>query len=168
MKKYKLFLSWLIVVLHVGILKAQDTTKVIKPTEFTISAEFKARLEVRNGYRTLVPDDTTPSIFVNNRTRLNLDFKSKHVDAYISLQDARVWGEYGGQYRGGSINLFEGYAEVPLKKGFSVKLGRQRIMYDNQRLFAQNDWRVWARSHDALRFNYKNQIKIGSKCSYSI
>lgn len=159
MKKYKLFLSWLIVVLHVGILKAQDTTKVIKPTEFTISAEFKARLEVRNGYRTLVPDDTTPSIFVNNRTRLNLDFKSKHVDAYISLQDARVWGEYGGQYRGGSINLFEGYAEVPLKKGFSVKLGRQRIMYDNQRLFAQNDWRVWARSHDALRFNYKKPDK---------
>jgi hypothetical protein len=30
-------------------------------------------------------------------------------------------------------------------------------MYDNQRLFAQNDWRVWARAHDAVRFNYKKE-----------
>lgn len=86
-----------------------------------------------------MPDDTSPAFILNNRVRLNLDYKSKYVDAYISIQDARVWGEYGGQYRGGSINLFEGYAEVPIKKGFSVKVGRQRIMFDNQRLFAQND-----------------------------
>ena len=32
-------------------------------------------------------------------------------------------------------------------------------MYDNQRLFAQNDWRVWARSHDGLRLNYKKVEK---------
>ncbi len=135
---------------------AQDTSKAGSGIIFSIGGEFKSRFEIRNGYRTLAPKDTSVAVFGNMRTRLNLDFKSPHVNAYISIQDARVYGEYSGQFRGGSINLFEGYAEVPLGKGFSAKVGRQRIMYDNQRLFAQNDWRVWARSHDAVRFNYKN------------
>ena len=128
-----------------------------KPTSIVISGELKQRFEIRNGYRTLVPDDTSPSFFINNRVRLNFDFKSKYVDAYISVQDARIWGEYGGTNRKGSINLFEGYAVVPIVKGLSTKIGRQRIMYDNQRLFAQNDWRVWARAHDAARLSYKSE-----------
>lgn len=127
-----------------------------KPTSFTISGELKQRFEARNGYKTLVPDDTSAAFFVNNRLRLNIDFKSKYVDAYISMQDARVWGEYGDINKKGSFNLFEGYAIVPIVKGISVKIGRQRIMYDNQRLFAQNDWRVWGRAHDAARLTYKN------------
>lgn len=123
---------------------------------FTIGGEFRTRFEVRNGYRSLVPDDTTPAFFGNMRTRLNLDFKSKYVNAYISLQDARTYGEYSGQFKNGTIGLFEGYVDIPIKKGFSTKIGRQRIMLDNQRLFAQNDWRVWGRSHDAVRLKYKN------------
>ena len=132
---------------------SQDSISSLPNISFSIGGEFKSRFEVRNGYRTLAPDDTSVAIFGNMRTRLNFDFKSPHVNAFISIQDARVYGEYSGQFRGGSINLFEGYAEVPLGKGFSAKVGRQRIMYDNQRLFAQNDWRVWARAHDAVRFN---------------
>jgi hypothetical protein len=60
---------------------AQDTTKLGSEISFSIGGEFKSRFEVRNGYRTLVPEDTSAAIFGNLRTRLNLDFKSPHVNA---------------------------------------------------------------------------------------
>jgi hypothetical protein len=58
------------------------------------------------------------------------------------------------------VQLFEAYAEPYITSSFSVRIGKQRLMYDNQRLFAQNDWRQNAGTHDAVNFRYyKNQIE---------
>lgn len=144
-------------------LAAQDNNE----KELILSGEFKTRMEIRNGYRTLVPDDTSVAVSFQNRVRLNLEYRSDILNAYISFQDARFWGEYGGQYKGGSLNLFEGYTEIPLANGFSVKVGRQRLILDNQRLFAENDWRVWGRSHDAIRFRFnKGNLSLSAFASY--
>jgi hypothetical protein len=143
------------------VIKTIDQTRKDSGSEekvsFTIGGEFRTRFEVRNGYRSLVPDDTTPAIFGNMRTRLNLDFRSKYISAFISLQDARVYGEYSGQFKNGTIGLFEGYVDVPVKNGVSFRIGRQRIQFDNQRLFAENNWRVAGRSHDAVRFRFSSK-----------
>ena len=58
------------------------------------------------------------------------------------------------------IYLFEGYAEPHFGNKFSVRIGRQRVIYDNQRLFAENDWRLPGNSHDAIRFIYNNKINF--------
>lgn len=152
-----------------------DTVKpAAKPEEkknsFNISADMRTRTEVRHGYRVLPTKDTGVAVFTNQRTRLNFDFKTKNFDFWASLQDTRVWGQQDPREGQGVVvptdsttygtYLFEIYAEPHFNDKWSVRIGRQRIIYDNQRLFAENDWRLPANSHDAVRLIYNNKINF--------
>jgi hypothetical protein len=121
-----------------------------------VGFEFRTRTEYRYGYRVLPTEDTTAAFFTNQRGRLVLDFKTKKFDFRASLQESRVWGQQDGTAPAIPITFFELYAEPKLTDKFSVRIGRQRIIYDNQRLFAENDWRAAANAHDAVRFIYNN------------
>ena len=159
-----------------------DTTKkppadtVKKPSApqstLTFGLDMRTRFEVRHGYRALPIEDTTAAFLISQRTRFNVDFKSKNLDVFLSLQDARVWGQQDpreGQ-TGTSTTVtptttfatyfFEAYAEPHFTDKFSVRIGRQRVIYDNQRLFAENDWRLPGNSHDAIRLIYNNKINF--------
>lgn len=141
-----------------------------KPNSLTISVDMRTRTEIRHGYRVIPTQDTTAAVFTNQRTRLNFDFRTKKFDFYASLQDTRVWGQQDPREGQGSVTptssttyplyMFEVYAEPHFSDKFSVRIGRQRIMYDNQRLFAENDWRLAGNSHDAIRFIYNNKINF--------
>ncbi len=135
----------------------------------TISTDVRVRAELRHGYRNIALKDTTAAFFINQRSRLNISYKRKRFDLYASLQDARVWGQQDpreGQGTTSSVTassastfpvyFFELYAEPHFNDKWSVRIGRQRIVYDNQRLFAENDWRLTGASHDAIRFIYNN------------
>ncbi len=152
-----------------------DTVKpAVKPEEkknvLTISVDMRTRTELRHGYRVIPKEDTSAAFFTNQRTRLNFDFKTKGFDFYASLQDTRVWGQQDPREGQGTptptdsttypLYLFEIYAEPHFNDKWSVRIGRQRIIYDNQRLFAENDWRLPANSHDAVRFIYNNKINF--------
>ncbi len=152
-----------------------DTTKpAAKPEEkknsLTISVDMRTRTEVRHGYRVLPIQDTSVAVFTNQRTRLNFDFKTKKFDFWASLQDTRVWGQQDPREGQGSVAptesttyplyMFEIYAEPHFNDKWSVRIGRQRIIYDNQRLFAENDWRLTGNSHDAVRFIFNNKINF--------
>ncbi len=152
---------------------AADTVKkpVVVPSTLTFGLDMRTRFEVRHGYKSIPTNDTTAAFLVNQRTRINIDYKSKNLDVFLSLQDARVWGQQDpreGQTGTGSatpattfpIYLFEGYVEPKFGDKFSIRIGRQRVLYDNQRLFAENDWRLPGNSHDAIRLIYNNKINF--------
>lgn len=134
----------------------QDTSK---KNQITVSAEFRFRSDYRHGYRYLMPkevSDTTAAFLVLQRTRLNVAYNNKNLDVFLSLQDARVWGEQN--QRGGRnvpLYLFEAYVEPKINPHLSVRIGRQRLVYDNQRLFSENEWRNAGASYDAARLIYK-------------
>ncbi len=147
-----------------------------KPNALTVSADVRIRSELRHGYRNVAIKDTTPAFFVNQRSRLNFDFKSKRFDLYASLQDARVWGQQDpreGQGTNSSVTatsasvfpvyFYELYAEPHFNDKWSLRIGRQRVVYDNQRLFAENDWRLSAASHDAVRLIYNNNLNFSTE-----
>ncbi len=153
-----------------GLPKVDTAKPVPKPNSLTISVDMRVRTEVRRGYKTIPTLDTLPAVFTNQRTRLNFDFKTKLFDFYASLQDTRVWGQQDPREGQGTsapteattypIYFFELYAEPHFSDKVSMRIGRQRIVYDNQRLFAENDWRLTANSHDAVRFIYNNKINF--------
>ena len=173
--------------------QAQDSSKLLatsttqaapvapKPANaLTISVDMRVRTEFRHGYRTLPLKDTASAFFINQRTRLNFDYKTKRFDFYASLQDARVWGEQDpreGQGTTTSITanpsttfplyLFEGYIEPHFNDRWSIRIGRQRVIYDNQRLFAENDWRLPGNSHDAVRLIYNNKINLNTELLFA-
>lgn len=141
---------------------AIDTTKAVIKQQNTLSfqAELRTRSEFRDGYRNLPFGDTIPAFFTIHRTRLTLDYRSKKLDMVLSLQESRTWGQIDPRNPTVPISFFEAYAEPKVNDKISFRVGRQRVMYDNQRLFAENDWRNPANAHDAFRFTYKNNKNL--------
>lgn len=122
----------------------------------TLSLEFRPRTEFRNGYRKLRTAENRPAFFTDQRSRLYLDYQKKGFIFHTSIQDIRVWGEDDPRSTVGGLQVFEAYVEPSLTEHLSLRIGRQKVMYDNQRLFAQNDWRQNAGSHDGLRIIYQH------------
>ena len=153
---------------------AADTVKkpVVVPSTLTFSLDMRTRFEARHGYKSVPTADTNAAFLINQRTRFNVDYKSKNLDVFLSLQDARVWGQQDpreGQTGTSTtvtpattapLYLFEAYAEPKFGDKFSIRIGWQRVIYDNQRLFAENDWRLPGNSHDAIRLIYNNKINF--------
>ncbi|TYA53833.1 alginate export family protein [Formosa maritima] len=135
--------------------------------EFEISAELKPRFEYRHGYKTLAVDSLNAATFVSQRTRLNLGYKSEKYNAYFSVQNVRVWGDVSTLATSdkNGTTIHQAWAEAILTNQFSIKFGRQEIVYDDQRMFGNVDWAQQARSHDALivtfRPNENNRIDLG-------
>ncbi len=126
---------------------------------FKISGQYRARPEMRHGYKTLTPDTANAAFFIAQRARLIFDYKKGNLMAYTSIQDIRTWGdeEQSKDIPGLSVN--ELWIQLSLKNNFSVKLGRQELVYDDQRLLGNADWSNATRSHDALLLKYINQEK---------
>ncbi|MEZ4792472.1 MAG: alginate export family protein [Gelidibacter sp.] len=135
--------------------------------EFEIDLELKPRFEYRHGYKTLIPDDVDAAAFVSQRSRLNFKYGSKTLMAYLSLQNVRVWGDVAtlsaSDENGTAIH--EAWASVLLDSKFSLKMGRQEIVYDDSRMFGNVDWAQTGRSHDAFiatfKPNGKNRLDVG-------
>ncbi|MBK6930000.1 MAG: alginate export family protein [Saprospirales bacterium] len=134
-------------------------------TAFDLSAQLIARPELRSGYRTLPPPGAGIAFFTSQRTRLNAAFTNEYVKIGLSLQDVRVWGEEPQLADIASFGLHEGWAEVNLGKHTALKVGRQELVYDDQRLFGNNDWEGQGSSHDAavLKIKYaKSAFHFGA------
>ena len=126
--------------------------------KFQIDAEYRIRPEYREGYQQMRNDTSSAAIFTGQRTRLNISYSnSNKFSSMISIQDIRVWGQQDPRSGTPStLRFFEGWAEPRITPDLSVRLGRQRLVYDNQRLFADNNWRTGAASYDAVCFKYNN------------
>lgn len=126
-------------------------------TSFDVAMQFRPRFEQRLGYGTLPSTGAKSAFFISERARLNVGFKSKYVKMYMSLQDVRLWGSETQLQNVASFSLHEGWAEIFIKDNISFKLGRQELVYDDQRLFGNVDWVQQARAHDAAVFKFQQK-----------
>ncbi|MDH3321372.1 MAG: alginate export family protein [Flavobacteriaceae bacterium] len=136
------------------------TTKS-KAQELTVSGELRPRLEARHGVKTLATPDDDPAVFVSQRTRINLDYNTEKYEVFFALQNVRVWGDVStlASSDKNGIAFHEAWGEYKFNPNFSIKLGRQEIAYDDQRIFGAVGWAQQARSHDALLAKFKTGEK---------
>ena len=76
----------------------------------------------------------------------------------MSLQQVNIWGQAPQVQvidRTGGLSVFEAYAALPLGGGFDLKLGRQQIVLDEDRIFGSLDWHPAGRAHDAVNINWR-------------
>ncbi|MCK4677985.1 MAG: alginate export family protein [Bacteroidales bacterium] len=128
--------------------------------QLIVTAEIRPRLEYRNGYRIPIETSKDFALFVSQRTRLNLLYSSNFFNIGISVQDVRVWGDetlvsptgvFGDP---ASLDLKEAWIEIPFSnKGLSVKMGRQFLSYDDERLLAKRNWNQLSIAYDAVLFS---------------
>ncbi|WGH76116.1 alginate export family protein [Tenacibaculum tangerinum] len=131
--------------------------------QLKIDAEIRPRTEYRHGFKTLFPDNATPALFVSQRTRLNTTYTIEKLNFFISLQDVRVWGDVPqlNTTDNSGLAVHQAWGEVFLTPEFSLKLGRQEVVYDDSRFFGNVAWAQQARSHDLAMFKYKeNKFKM--------
>ncbi len=126
-------------------------------SQFTVDAELRPRFEFRHGYKTLFPNDADPATFVSQRTRLNFGYKTEKLHFYLSPQDVRVWGDVPqlNVADENGFSLHQAWADVLLVTDLSLKIGRQEIVYDDQRFFGNVGWAQQGRSHDAAILKYE-------------
>ncbi len=125
--------------------------------ELGISGEIRPRLEARHGFKTLASPDDEAAVFVSQRTRLNLNYFTDKFKVKFALQNVRVWGDVSTLATSdkNGIAFHEAFAEYYFNSKFSMKLGRQEISYDDQRIFGSVGWAQQARSHDAFLLKFK-------------
>ena len=135
----------------------------INNAQLTISGEIRPRAEYRHGIKTLSNKDQDAAFFIDQRSRLNIGLTSKKVEYFLSIQDVRTWGNQPQLVvnDGSLTGVHEAYAKVNLDKRFAMKLGRQEIAYDDQRIFGSVNWAQQARSHDAAIFIFKDSTFTG-------
>ncbi|EAZ81898.1 alginate export family protein [Algoriphagus machipongonensis] len=147
---------------------------------FTLDADLRPRFEYRHGFGSLFPDDAKAAAFVTQRSRLNFGYQDGKLQIYMSVQDVSTWGDTQQLAIGDSNNsfsLFQAWMRYRFTENWALKVGRQAISYDDQRILGEVDWTMQGRFHDAamlqfsknkldldlaFAFNQENQKSLGS------
>ncbi|MCE9539801.1 MAG: alginate export family protein [Bacteroidetes bacterium] len=133
------------------------STAIISNAQTTLTGELRPRFEYLHGFGS--PADTLQKSaqFILQRTRLNFGYKADKFKTGIVLQDVRVWGNQSQLNLGdggGTFGLHESWAEYSFNTKISIKLGRQELNYDDERMLGAVNWAQQARSHDAFVLKY--------------
>ncbi|MFN8415981.1 MAG: alginate export family protein [Cytophagaceae bacterium] len=129
--------------------------------QLSITGQYRTRSEFRYGQGTLPYDGVIPSFFISQRMRLNFGLTGDKYRFFAAIQDVRVWGQDAStinQIDGNKLGVHEAWGEVILNdtttlksfSNFSIKAGRQALVYDDQRLLGGLDWLQQGRRHDAI------------------
>ena len=126
-------------------------------SQITIQGELRPRFEYRDGYKRLPDTSTYFAAFVSQRSRIYFNYKSEKITTKISLQDVRVWGDESMKSDVPGVALYEAWAELPIYDSISLKLGKQEISYDNERLFSASNWTQMGSTHNAAMLKYSKK-----------
>ncbi|MBW2732009.1 MAG: alginate export family protein, partial [Deltaproteobacteria bacterium] len=96
---------------------------------------------------------------VTHRARIGLDVRiAESFRLFVQVQDVRTWGEEAntlGDYSGNGIDFHQAFAEANCPLGLMLRVGRQEIALDNQRLMGAVGWTDQARAFDGVRLGYQ-------------
>lgn len=135
--------------------------------QLSLSAQLRTRTELRDGQGAPLPKGVDPAFFTSQRTRLSIGYNLYRVKVGVTLQDVRVWGQDVSTMNrtttpdNNGVMLHEAWAEMLLtdttlkNKALSLKIGRQELVYDDQRLLGNLDWLQQGRRHDAAVLKYE-------------
>ena len=130
------------------------------PKWLRFSGDYRARLEGFTG-GAFKPDNS--DAYLLNRFRINMMIKpTSWLKFYAQGQDARVWGKNQNPAAPpfqDTMDLRMAYMEIgEAEKGVAVlRVGRQELVFGEQRLVGHVSWLNTARTFDAVRatFHYK-------------
>ncbi len=125
--------------------------------QLNATLQLRPRAEYRNGVLSPRTTGEVPAGFINNRTRLNLNYRSQGLSMGLSVQNAGVWGQEPQVSRNANLGVYEAWAQLTTTDGWFMKLGRQTLVYDDERILGALDWNTAGRSHDVLKLGYEDK-----------
>ncbi|RED44885.1 alginate export family protein [Seonamhaeicola aphaedonensis] len=136
--------------------------------QFTLDGEFRPRSEYfGNGGNftggTFPAQTATDAdegfIRTTVRAALNAKYKAETYTVYTSFQEVFAFGDRPqiATNGNGNFRVQEAWADLKLGEFSSLKLGRQQLSYDDQRILGGLGWAQQARTHDAAVYKYKKE-----------
>ena len=134
---------------------------MITMAQLTFTGELRPRTEYRHGLKSLFNEADDAALFTSQRTRLNLKYNDSKFRVGLSLQDVRTWGDVKqlNMSDKNQLMLHEAWGEIIFNENFSLKLGRQELVYDDSRILGNVGWAQQARSHDLALAKFKTDEK---------
>ena len=138
--------------------------------ELKISIQVRPRAEIRNGLFTPILKKQDPASFISQRSRLGLYYsKNNNLKLGLSTQAVHTWGNDAQvQITANNISLYEAWAQVYFSKDWNLKLGRQILSYDDERILGALDWNNAGRKHDAALIGFeKKKVKASAGFAFN-
>jgi len=135
--------------------------------QIVVTGEFRPKFEYRDGYKTLLTRDQHPAFITAQRSRLNFNYKDSRISTRFSVQDVRIWGESASKSDVSTINVFEAWVEYYITSAWSVRLGRQEMSLDQNRLIGLSNWNDVGASHDLLLLRFNKNIDLRAGFAYN-
>ena len=127
-------------------------------SQLELTGQYKVRTELLNGYQQPLLNTDFPGFYVAQRARLGAIYNHERFQFNLTVQDVRTWGNTSHLAidNNGLLSIFEANVSLFLSEKWSVKMGRQPISYDNDRIFGSLDWALQARRHDAAIVKFRD------------
>lgn len=160
LKHQKLFTAILflaIIIFSNNYLFAQNEDQELK-----INIQLRPRAEFRNGLFTPILEGQKPAAFIAQRSRIGFTYtKKQKLKIGLSTQVVNTWGNDAQvQTAANDISLYEAWAQLFFNPEWSIKIGRQILSYDDERILGALDWNTAGRKHDAALIRYeKDKLK---------
>lgn len=141
--------------------------------QFKIDLELRPRFEMRNGYQSLPDSSSRPAWGVSQRSRLSMNYIKDRLEVHFAMQDSRIWGDEdlytstGVAGKKASIDLYQAWAKYAIRDFLSIKMGRQRLSYGDQRLVSERNWNQTGVTYDALLLAYNRKFQADLVLGYN-
>lgn len=135
-----------------------------------VGLDLRTRAELDNGQKTLISEGKSAETTVFSRARLNIDYYFQNLEVYFSIQDVRTWGETATTtIKNQNFILNEAWAKYQFSPKAAIKIGRQMLSYDDERLVGGLDWAMQGRSFDAAKgiFTFNKNSKLETVVTYN-
>ena len=127
--------------------------------QFTLNGQYRPRMELRNGFKTPINENTNPAAFVEHRAKLTAGYTQEKLGFKMSVQDVRIWGETGQINKSDYLlSTHEAYGEYKPSSKSTFRIGRQELAYDGHRLIGTLGWAAQARAFDAVKYMYADTV----------
>lgn len=132
------------------------TLSISVQSQVNFTPQYMGRGEYRHGYQALADTNQNPATFVSQRFRLTGEYKTDKYKLVVGVQDIRTWGSTSNLTidTKGLLSVSEAYGEITPNKKVALKIGRQILSYDDDRILGSLDWAMQSRRHDLALFKY--------------
>lgn len=125
--------------------------------QLSVDAQLRMRGEVNRGYMFIAGPETEFQAGVSQRSRLGFSFAKDHLSMRLNIQDIRAWGgetfyTSTGAWANQGLDVFEAWMEMNISEKARLRLGRQILSLDDERLIAERNWNQYGQAYDALRY----------------
>ena len=116
---------------------------------FSISASMWSRGEFRDGALP-AENGVDHALFLMSNNVLLFDYAQQNLEARIAPKYFGIWGARAA----GSLAIDEAWFGLR-HKGLFMRLGRQKLAYDDERIIGGNDWSMATNTHDLVKAGYE-------------